>query len=64
MFKAFVLVCAMSGAQECNEYHNPQLFNKTEDECIVKSLEFIEYLYSSTDEPIMVSYRCEYHAGV
>ena len=64
MFKAFVLVCTMLGEPQCTELHNPKLINKTQDDCVRESLEFIEYVQRNTPYPVMVSYRCEYHAGV
>jgi len=64
MFKAFVLVCTMMGDQQCTELHNPNLFNRTEEDCVRESLEFIEHLQNNTPYPILVSYRCEYYPGV
>lgn len=64
MFKAFVTVCTLLGQPSCTELHNPLLVNKTEEICVNEALAFIEHIQRNTPFPIMVSYRCEYHAGV
>ena len=64
MFKAFVLVCVMVGDQQCTELYNPNLFHRTEEDCVRESLEFIERLQNTTPFPIVVSYRCEYDKGI
>lgn len=64
MFKAIVTICTMIGQPSCTELYNPNIINRTEEECRVVALDFIEYMQRNTPYPIMVTYRCVEDVGV
>jgi len=64
MYKAIVLLCTIFEPVECQEFYNPQIVNRTEEECIEVSMAFIDSMYRDMPFPISAGYRCEYDAGV
>jgi len=64
MFKAIVLLCTITEPAQCESFHNPEIINYTEQECVVTALDFINAMRLELPFPITASYACEYEVGV